>query len=547
MIGNDSSFNLVSEPWIRTQDIDGAERLVSLSELFAMSQHLRTVLGDTAAQSFAITRVLLAIVRRAVEWGERPIARWQSIWESGSFPTEQITGYLDRFHRRFDLLDSVEPFYQVADLATAKAEFRPVELLLEDVPTGEKYFTTRVGPGTESLSLAEAARWLIHCQAYDISGIKSGDPRDPRTKGGKGYPIGVGWVGQLGGVLLEGENLFQTLMMNTVASDTDGNGPDEDDLPVWEMPHPDCCERDLLVPTGPADLLTWQSRRIRLVVGDGQVRSVLIANGDPLDSHNRFRDELMTSWRFSEPQSKKFGEDRFLPMQWDPDRVLWRGIEGLLGYRPAESGPRPGPIAAGSVHWVERLFADDVLAANTRVRIHAYGLEYINQSSFVRAAVDDALSMSIAVLEHNGDACTQACQAVERAVKAVRALGVLSFRLARAAGGDGVSDRASAEADGYFALDGHYRHWLGQLSDTPDADHRADWDKAVRRVVEPFAKELLENAGEVAWIGRENHGQWGEFKGAWLDSAVAESAFRRALINAIPRAYEESDSKSEAK
>src|SRR5699024_2697574 len=83
----------------------------------------------------------------------------------------------------------------------------------------------------------EAARWLVHCMAFDISGIKSGAVGDPRVKGGKGYPIGIGWSGWLGGLYFEGDTLFQTLMLNTVLSDgpvggtraceQDGPGPAE--------------------------------------------------------------------------------------------------------------------------------------------------------------------------------------------------------------------------------------------------------------------------------------------------------------------------------
>lgn len=67
--------------------------------------------------------------------------------------------------------------------------------LVPDVPAGHPFFTTRSGADLKSMTFAEAARWVVHCQAYDPSGIKSGAVGDAQVKGGRGYPIGTGWCG----------------------------------------------------------------------------------------------------------------------------------------------------------------------------------------------------------------------------------------------------------------------------------------------------------------------------------------------------------------
>ncbi|NYN06610.1 type I-E CRISPR-associated protein Cse1/CasA, partial [Salmonella enterica subsp. enterica serovar Typhimurium] len=69
--------------------------------------------------------------------------------------------------------------------------------------------------GRSKLSFAEAARWLVHTQAYDYSGIKPGVEGDPRVKGGKGYPIGTGWSGMTGGTVIRGTTLLETLLLNS--------------------------------------------------------------------------------------------------------------------------------------------------------------------------------------------------------------------------------------------------------------------------------------------------------------------------------------------
>jgi CRISPR system Cascade subunit CasA len=527
------SFHLIDEPWILVRRLDGSCDLLSLRQIFAQCAGLRTIGGDIPTQSFAIMRMLLAVVRRAVVWGPDPVARWVQIWRAGDLPADEIEDYLHRVHSRFDLLDPETPFYQVADLTTRKGEFKPVELLLTDVPTGEKFFTTRAGAGAQSLTLPEAARWVVHCQCYDIAGIKSADPRDPRGRGGKGFPVGVGWAGQLGGIIFEGASVFHTLMLNTVAQDSHGNGPDPEDLPVWERPHPDHLERAALTPTGPADLLTWQSRRIRLIADGQRVVNVLVTNGDPISSHNRWRQELMAGWRYSEPQSRKFGDDRYLPVRWDEERALWRGIAGMLADVRDSAADRDRFKASGTAHWLSHLLDEEHLDADTIIRPHAYGLTYINQAATVGAAVDDTVLMRVALLGRDSQARVSAVAAVDAASAAVRALGSLAARLAVAAGGAGDEARVRAEAAAYFALDGHYRSWLKQLHEPGGGaeEFEAVWQRTVSSLIRADGNNLIAGAGEPAWVGRL-------IDGSWLNTAVAERLFRGALRKALPYAHE---------
>ena len=149
----------------------------------------------------------------------------------------------------------------------------------------------RAGNARDSLSYGEAARWLVYAQAYDYSGIKSGAVGDSRVKGGKGYPIGTGWTGMTGGVLVVGENLLDTLILNTCSSALTNS----QDRPVWERQPdgPDTREKvgENAYPQGPSDLLTWQSRRIRLhpvSVLNQQVQeeSGYLLSGDILTTEN---------------------------------------------------------------------------------------------------------------------------------------------------------------------------------------------------------------------------------------------------------------------
>lgn len=539
-----ASFNLVEEQWIPVRDVGGADREVSITEVLTESHLLQRIGGDIPTQEFALTRLLLAVVRRAIDWGSDPVDRWRQLWDDGELPTADIKGYLAGVRGRFDLLHSETPFYQVADLRSASGETKPIEVMCADVPANQKHYSGRLGVGLESLSLAEAARWVVHCQACDVAGIKSADPRDPRIKDGKGFGIGPSWAGRLGGVIIEGSTLFETLMLNCVV-DTDGRGPAADDLPAWERPQSGPVVRGDPTPSGPADLLTWQSRRIRIVTEGDRVVEVVLAQGDPIDPVNRWHAEFMTGWRYSDVSSKKLGAPAYMPAKWDPGRAMWRGIEALLTDVQDPRGERTQSKAAGVVHWLRFLQAEGYLDPATVVRSHAYGLVYDSKGTTIMAAVDDRLLLRVALLGEDSADRVVAAAAVRSATAAVSALGALAEALALAAGGGVSTDghgrervrrcagvRDAAEADLYFLLDREYRSWLKELGPATSAtgDPEALWHRTVRAVVGAKARQVIDDAGTASWTGRAVAGQW-------LDTPTLVDQFWRALRDALPYAH----------
>ncbi len=539
-----ASFNLVEEPWIPVRDVGGADREASITEVLTESHLLQRIGGDIPTQEFALTRLLLAVVRRAIDWGPDPVGRWRQLWDDGELPTADIKDYLAGVRGRFDLLHAETPFYQVADLRSASGETKPIEVMCADVPANQKHYSGRLGVGLESLSLAEAARWVVHCQACDVAGIKSADPRDPRIKDGKGFGIGPSWAGRLGGVIIEGATLFETLMLNCVV-DADGRGPAADDLPAWERPQPGPVVRDDLTPAGPTDLLTWQSRRVRIVAEGDRVVEVVLAQGDQIDPVNRWHTEFMTGWRYSDVTSKTLGTKAYLPAKWDPGRALWRGIEALLTDVQDPRGERVALKAAGTVHWLRFLQAEGHLDPAISVRPHAYGLAYDPKGSTITGAVDDRLLLRVALLGEDSVERVVAVSAVRSATAAVAALGVLAEGLALAAGGGVSCDsrgkervrrcdsaRDAAEADAYFLLDGRYRSWLKDLGSEASIadDSEALWHRLVRAVVGAQARQVIDDAGIASWTGRA-------VAGRWLDTPTLVDQFWRALRGALPYAY----------
>lgn len=529
------SFDLTAEPWIPVVGLDGAVRELSLVEVVARADECVSIGGDLPAQGFALTRLVLAVLHCAVR-GPQDRADWAELWQSPGLPVDDVARYLASWRHRFDLLHPETPFLQVAELTTAKGEFSGLEKLIADVPNGHPFFTVRAGRAVRSVSYAEAARWLVHAQAFDPSGIKSGAIGDDRVKGGRGYPIGLAWAGNLGGVLLQGRTLRDTLLLNLLPYDGPlvGWGSPEADLPVWERPPLTAAvERFKGSPEGPADLYSWPSRRIRLRADAGRVTGVLIANGDPLPVQNAHTFEPMTAWRRSQAQEKKLGRPLvYMPREHAVDRAFWRGLAALLPTGSAQRSEVANMLPPASTEWLAELQVHGLVPPDYVVRPRAVGIVYGSNNSVVDELIDDELSLAVAVLHSERRALgLTARDGVAAAENAVRALGTLARHLQEAAGADGEGPGERARELGFAALDFPFRRWVAALrSDSDLVAVETDWHRQVRRIVRGLADELLEQSSEAAWVGREVNKRH-------LDSARAHIFFSRALAEAIPRAF----------
>jgi CRISPR system Cascade subunit CasA len=529
-------FTLIDEPWIPVLDNAGHRREVSLHELFEQAGDIRMIACELPTQAFAILRQALAILHRA-SGGPSGEASWQALWRDRRLPQTDLTDYLDEFRDRFDLLHPRHPFYQVADLRAEKENAYGLERLIADVPNGMPFLTTRAGPGMSSISPAEAARWLVHCQAFDPAGIKTGAVGDSRVKKGKGYSIGVGTLGNLGGVYLEGATLRETLLLNLVPIAANWQRADDRDLPVWEREPQTAAEESDATrgPYGVLGLYTWQSRRIRLFGDAAGITGAMIAIGDRLDWQDRQLLEPMSVWGRSAPREREQKRTPiYLPRPHDHTRALWRGLQTLLP-PPAPSTSEPSQRLSPMVlQWLARLTRDGVIGHDFQARPRAVSVAYGTQQAVIDEVFSDTLTMNVLLLVENSPLRTTAVDATADAEAAVRALRQLATNLVRAAGGSddsGDADRAAEQA--YAVLDRVFRDWLARLGpDSEPATERTAWQNLVNRAVKTIGNELVAAAGPVAWVGRIRPDRNG--REIHYSSFQAEAWFRRDLAKALP-------------
>ena len=521
------AFSLIDQPWLMARTARGSTEELSLTEVFERAQTLTSLVGDVPTQVFASTRLLLAILHSAID-GPRDTGHWLDLWEAQQLPTDKITSYLRKHRSRFDLLHPTTPFFQVSGLRTLKGEMSGLDRLIADVPNGQPFFSTRLG-GQLTLNFAEAARWIVHAQAFDPSGIKSGAEGDPRVKGGKGYPIGTGWSGFLGGVLAEGNTLKDTLLLNLIARDYGATARNPSvDRPVWERDPvgPGEEEPGGREPTGPVDLYTWQSRRVRLAHDGARVRHVLICNGERITPQNKHTVEPQTGWRRSRAQEKKLGAPLvYMPREHDAERAVWRGLQSLLPGAVISQSSEAAPFLVPSVlNWIGSV--SEAIGLGYPIRLHALGMTYGSQSATTEEIVDDILQVRAVLLrEDTVDlvgivlACAAAAEAVAYAV------GKLAGDIAVAAGcgryereGTVTGSRASILA----ALDTRFRAWLWTLGpDTSATTAQLRWYVTMEKVARTLGNGLIARASEIGW----------------LNSALADRDFRRKVHELLPSGH----------
>ena len=532
------SFNLLDEPWIRVTRLNGAPDEVSLLALFREATDIAGIHGEIASQDVAVLRLLLAISHRTMD-GPEDLDVWKDYWDAPGSLGRDAADYLERYRDRFDLRDPERPFFQVAGIHAASGKTSGLESLIVDVPNGNPFFTTRIAEGLESIDWAEAARWLVHVHAFDPSGIRTGAVGDPQVKGGKGYPIGPGWTGQIGTVTVVGENLERTLLLNTVVCEELDGLNDVDpasDLAPWERGVDGPAGSHDPKPTGPVFCYTWQTRRVLLHGDDDGVTGLFLGNGDKATPQNRFLVEPMTAWRYSEPQSKKLKAPVYMPRKLPTDRAFWRGLSTLVAQlSPKIKVKGAGEVtryrSPGVVSFYQDLMYHEIVPTKGLIPLHAAGIEYGAQEAVVTELVDDALSLPAGLLDPGSRRLVGVVHdAMEETEGVASALRNLAANLDRARGGSpdtASAARGRAGAAFYQVIDESFPTWLASLDGADPAVARDQWRTLLRSEAWRQQEALASAASDTAFAGR------GEGRGR-MDIGRALVYFRAALNKAVP-------------
>lgn len=505
----EKAFDLWEEPWIRVMTEDCEVRECSLMEALLESHRCQRLAGELPTQDVAVLRLLLAVLHTVfyrvdlngesdpIQDGRQAMERWKALWNAGRLPEAPIRAYREAWGDRFWLFHPERPFYQVpgAEIGTA---YTAAKLNGELSESGNKIrlFPVRAGAEKESLSYAEAARWLIYLNGFDDTSAK------PKQKG---LPSpGAGWLGKLGLIHAEGKNLFETLALNLVLL-RDGKELWGDPLPVWERETPRSGERvEIAMPDNQAELLTLQSRRLLLERDSGGVVGYRLLGGDFFQKINAAA-EQMTLW---ERRTGKKDEPPYdQPKRLDPERQMWRDFGVITG--TGGEGRTPGVVS-----WITALKYRRLLDRERVICFRTAGVKYGDKDFFVEDILSDHLDFHTDLLDEAGKLWTKLIQEkIGQTEKAARLLKTLAEGLFRAEGGRPDSpawaSRGRQAAQAYYgAVDLPFRAWLWSIDpQRGDGEElRAERDEAWRREACRIAlrqgRQMVQNAGTAAFTGR---------------------------------------------
>ena len=523
-------FNILDDPWILCVFSDGSIRELSLRDVFREAPHIRSISGDLPQQSIPLMRLMLALLYCAYSGMEAEPASvpgmrklWERLWRQGFFDLGILDGYFDEFHDRFYLLDPERPFYQVSGLAYASdKEYDPVGEMIADVPKPDKFlFSMRSSNALDSIDLAQAARWLVFLQAYDIAGIKSPVVGSTHVKSGRVYApkglSGTGWLGTLGPVMVEGESLFRTLLLNWCLYDSNNDDirlfDNDEDVAPWELDDP--VGPDLTVRasfTGPVDALTFQSRRVRLVPNEDGSRIIGMVNcyGDVIAAYNTDACEKMTAWRKSSAQQKKLGLTTLplMPIAHDASKALWRGLGPMVAVTDKDLRP-------GVIRWIEELQENGCLDSEEHIlasfSIHSQGMTYGSNNSVYETGIDDVLTLPVAFSRKDYPAINVVVDIIDKTSMSVDlVLSNYVRNLCIAAGDHAAGSRAQAAADhvredAYARLDALFRDRLAGF--TADKDYESygnAWRDDIHRMLVAIGGEYRSDSNAPMFVERDS-------------------------------------------
>ena len=490
-------YNLLDEPWIRVMKPDCSVIEVSLTDALIHAHEFEDLAGEMPTQDIAVMRLLLAVLqtifsRTNADGNPDPVdkdnalERWGELWNLGKFPNKPVLDYLNRWHDRFWLFHPERPFYQVPGAEKGSKYSAPkLNGEISESNNKKRLFSSRSGFGKDNLDYDEAARWLVNLIAFDDSSVKSNSG------------TGSGWLGRLGLITAQGNNLFETLMLNLIFL-KNGNKEWKSPLPVWESENPKTAEKcEIPVPDNLPELYTIQSRRIILQRENDHVSGFYSMGGDYFteDTGN----EQMTLWRV---QCNSKGERTGIsPLKHDFSKQVWRNFSLIASQDHSIQKP-------GIVLWINNLIDEEILEEERLLRFRFSSIKYDEKGQSIVDYFNDFLSFNINLLSDKG---AEWVAIVEKEISSLEKIANMIWKLSKnisIAAGNRGSDQANYDKElFYYQINDPFRLWLNKLSADQEDEEitqlREEWHAFAKSTARKIGQKIVDDSGPQAFIGRK--------------------------------------------
>lgn len=519
-------YNLLDEKWIQVASKDTVEK-ISIKELFAGAAKYKELAGDMKTQDFAVMRVMLAILHTVFsrfdsngdpyeffevdeesflqigeleenyldDYEDALYQTWIDIWNAKEFP-KVVYEYLEKWRERFFLYDDKYPFFQVTKEVIEKdaaggGKFygKNINRLVSESNNKLAYFSPKDESYKEYIDDDELARWLITLQGY----IGTSD----KQKVGSAKTYSKGWLYDLGGVYLQGNNIFETLMLNFVAGHNENNNLLKIQKPCWEA---ETIEKniELYFHNGIDNIASLYTAWCREIFIDPnrtkEDKLVCFIAKLPEIEHSDAFLEPMTVLRYNKDGEYK---EKYRPRKHDANKAMWRNF-GLL------TGVGEGARKPGVIEWLNKLGdiseSEELGLYKENIKLCAVSMiDDGNSASWVPIdEVKDTLNLKERVLVDTKDTgwiirinktVTDTKVTIDRALK-VFIKDLLEIRKMEKA------DVSKYVEQFYFRIDLSFRNWIESIDIDNDKDTKEiEWRNILKKAMKEYVDELVSNAG----------------------------------------------------
>ncbi len=525
-----SRFNLLDEPWISViVDEKGHNKLVSMTDVFKHASEYKALAGDMKTQDFALLRVLLAALHTVFsrydiqgnsrefdsgedtedDFNEETMDIWREVWNSKKFPNA-VFKYLEQWHDHFYLFDDKYPFFQVLkqDIDSKKLGGKsPSEIsgkninrLISESNNKIAVFSPKdnVDNNKSSLTEPQLARWIITLQSY--VGLA-----DKTMFGTEKYKASKGWLFDLGGIYIEGENLFETLMLNCVLV-SEMQSPEKKQKPCWEYSGTENIENsfyDTFI-DNISQLYTRWSRAIYINpdISVDKPISVSIVKLPDINHKNAFI-EPMTVWQYNKEGENK---DKYTPRKHRTEEAMWRSF-GLLTSQELYDGSVKNH-KPGIMEWLNEIKHD---IAGSSISLQAVSMKDDgNATSWVPTdEICDTLYIDEVVVTDNADdgwvyRINNEVEYTRSAIGFIYKQFLLDICEIRNRNKDDATKYSAKHiSQVYFLVDKPFREWLANIKPKDSMNERCtQWRNTLHSILINEAKGMLENATLRDFTGR---------------------------------------------
>ncbi|MDD7319015.1 MAG: type I-E CRISPR-associated protein Cse1/CasA [Prevotellaceae bacterium] len=541
------SYNLLDEKWISVIDKDGNPKNVSLKKVLEEANNFYDLAGDTKTQDFAVMRILLAVLHTVFsrfdyngeqyewvklddklfeqdeevdeydkeEYQSALCDTWFELWKKGNFH-QIVNVYLEKWRDSFYLFDDKQPFLQVVedDISADKLNKpNPSELSGKNInrlvsESGNKIALfspkndKKSNSNKEILAPDEIARWLITLQGY--IGLS-----DKVIFGNTKYKASKGWLFDIGGVYLKGDNLFETLMLNLALFYEGVDNCFNIQKPCWEMSSSELIEFYMYGGTfdNLAGLYTAWSRAVYINPNldfDKPFKCSIVKL--PEINHRDNFLEPMTLWKYNKTGENK---DSFTPRKHIIHQSLWRSFSLLTMDDFSDNGAKQK--IPGIIDFLKEL----------KDKSRYYGLEKTNfvQSIVSVSMADDGNATSWVPIDEIIDYLpvqdfilvnfnnknwsmwiNDTIQKTKRVIEFTYKNYIKDIKAIRNINSDDFVSRKIEEI--YFVIDNRFRRWLVSIDEEkPHEEQISEWEETLKKLVKEEAKNIFANGNNRDFIG----------------------------------------------